>query len=93
MKIIYETDKYYITTIPLNYKIYIKKSMVLKDHNTGIERDWYSPLDWDKPFKTPLERAIWVAEEACNDHFRPITKEEQAFKTRLARSNGRFSKI
>jgi hypothetical protein len=92
MKTVYETDRYYISIIPLNYKIYIKKNMVLKDHNTGIERDFYSPLDWDKPFKTPLDRAIWVAEEACNDYFRPITKEEEEFKINLARSNGRFKR-
>jgi hypothetical protein len=83
-KIIYETDKYTITKIPLNYSIKIKPSMVLKEHTSGMGRDWFSPLDWDRPFTTPLERAIWVAEEACNDYFRPITKEEIEKHKKLA---------
>jgi hypothetical protein len=94
MKIIYETELYTIKEIPFNYKIDIKKNMVAQNPNAGIERDWYSPLDWDKPFKTPLELATWVAEETCKDHFRPITpgeveanklKGERLIKINLAR--------
>jgi hypothetical protein len=74
--IIFETNEYTIKEIPLNYRIDIKKTLRLKDHHSAIERDWYSPLDWSQGFENPLERAKWIAEEACKDHFRPITEKE-----------------
>ena len=95
-KIIYETGSYAIRIIPLNYRIDIKSSMIPLNPNAGIERDWYSPLDWSSGFNSPMGRAIWVAEEACSDHFRLITKDEiiaknkrceSMVKVRLARRN------
>ena len=86
-KTIFETDKYTIKEIPLNYRIDIKPSMVLKDKNTGIERDWYWPLDWGKQ---PLESVKQVAEEACKDYFRPRTPEEQREAEKKAESMRRM---
>ena len=88
--IAHETNEYIIREIPLNYRIDIKKTMRLKNPNSAIERDWYSPSDWDKPFKTPLERAIWVAECAL-ENFRPITEKElQENKIRADRLSTRI---
>jgi len=85
-KVIYETNNYTIKKIPLNYRIDVKKTMVARNRNAGIERDCYSDIE------KPLERAIEVAEQFSNDYFRPITeKESENNRTRAGRLlKGRF---
>ena len=63
--IVKETENYTIKKIPLNWRIDIKKTLVLKNQSTRIERDWYEDIEH------PLKNAINLAERVCEEYFMP----------------------
>ena len=62
-KIVHQTNNYTIKKIPLNWRIDIKRSLVLKNQATRIERDWYEDIEH------PLQEAVELAERVCSDYF------------------------
>lgn len=64
-KIVFDNKFYRISIIPLNYRIDVKRTLIKKIPNHGIDRDCYSDLD------KGLKEAQAVARMVIDRHFTP----------------------
>jgi hypothetical protein len=80
-KIAHETDNYTIKEIPLNYRIDIKRNLVLINPHTGIERDWYETIE------SPLQVAIDLAERVSIEYFRKMNDNDIKLKELKAKTS------